>query len=114
MRETMRAHFLQHVPFEGLGSIAAWLDVHDVALTSTRFFEDSTLPSIDQVDVLIVMGGPMSVDDESRYPWPVKEKLFISEMLSQEKAVLGICLGAQLIASALGARVYPKRQREIG
>ena len=110
----MRAHLLQHVPFEGLASIHSWLDAHDATLTSTRFFEYATLPSIDKIDFLIVMGGPMSVNDESRYPWLVKEKRFISEMINREKAVLGICLGAQLITSALGSRVYPNNQREIG
>ena len=110
----MRAHLLQHVPFEGLGSIHSWLETHGANLTSTRFFEYTSLPSIDEIDLLIVLGGPMSVNDEGLYPWLAKEKRFISEMIGGQKAVLGICLGAQLIAAALGSRVYPNKQREIG
>lgn len=111
----MKTHVLQHVPFEGLGSIHAWLDARNARLSTTSFFEESwSLPAVDELDLLIVMGGPMSVNDEEVYPWLKDEKRFILEAIRANVPVLGICLGAQLIASALGARVYPGPQKEIG
>lgn len=110
----MRAHFFQHVAFEGLGSINSWFISHGATVTSTRFFEDAHLPNGEDIDLLIAMGGPMSVNDESLYPWLAAEKRFIKAIIDSGKAVLGVCLGAQLIANALGSRVYPDREKEIG
>ncbi|MGB3212162.1 MAG: type 1 glutamine amidotransferase [Desulforhopalus sp.] len=110
----MRAHYLQHVPFEGLGSIQTWLDMAGYDITTTRLYESTKLPNPDQLDLLILMGGPMSVNDEERFPWLRTEKQFVRHTIESGKAVLGICLGAQLIASALGESVYPNRRKEIG
>ncbi|MBU0964972.1 MAG: gamma-glutamyl-gamma-aminobutyrate hydrolase family protein, partial [Proteobacteria bacterium] len=110
----MRAHYFQHVPFEGLGSIALWLAAAGFEITSTRFFASAELPDLNMIDLLVVMGGPMSVNDEAELPWLVLEKRFIREAIEAGKPVLGICLGAQLIASALGARIYPNPVKEIG
>lgn len=110
----MRAHFFQHVPFEGLGSIEPWLRSSRAEITGTKFFQNATLPNVKDADLLIVMGGPMSVNDEVDLPWLVAEKRFIRQAVEEEKAVVGICLGAQLIASAMGARVYPNKEKEIG
>ncbi len=110
----MRAHYLQHVAFEGLGSIEPWLRNAGYEITATRFFESGVLPNPEKVDFLIVMGGPMSVNDEDEFPWLTREKDFIRTVIDAGKPVLGICLGAQLIASALGVRVYPNSVKEIG
>ncbi|MEE9911701.1 MAG: gamma-glutamyl-gamma-aminobutyrate hydrolase family protein [Deltaproteobacteria bacterium] len=110
----MRAHFFQHVPFEGLGCIGPWLEAAGFEITSTRFFESTDLPDPKKTDLLVVMGGPMSVNDEGEYPWLVSEKQFIREAIDSGVPVLGICLGAQLIASASGARVYRNPVKEIG
>ena len=110
----MRAHCLQHVPFEGLGSIEAWLGEKEWEITSTRFFESANLPDPSDVDLVIVMGGPMSANDEKEFPWLISEKAFLRQCISSGKSVLGICLGAQLIANAMGARVYRNRYKEIG
>ena len=110
----MRVHILQHVPFEGLGSIAPWLEARSAEVTATRLFEEARFPRASDIDWLIVMGGPMSVNDERRHPWLVSEKRFIAEAIAASKRVLGICLGAQLIASALGAKVLANPEREIG
>jgi GMP synthase-like glutamine amidotransferase len=110
----MRAHYFQHVPFEGLGSIESWLKVAGYEITSTRFFESTELPDIREIDMLVIMGGPMSVNDEAKYPWLVSEKQFIREAVNSGKPVLGICLGAQLIAAAFGAKVYRNSVKEIG
>lgn len=110
----MRAHYLQHVPFEGLGSIEPWLKMSGYEISRTPFFESAELPDINEFDILIVMGGPMSVNDDSRFPWLLKEKHFIRRAIEQRKPVLGVCLGAQLIANAMGARVYKNQFKEIG
>lgn len=110
----MRAHYLQHVPFEGLGSIAAWLNAQGYMVTSTHFYEANTLPDPNEIDLLIILGGPMSANDEDKLTWLIDEKAFIRACIQQGKRVLGICLGAQLIASALGARVYRNPVKEIG
>jgi GMP synthase-like glutamine amidotransferase len=110
----MRAHWLQHVPFEGLGSIEPWLRRAGCDVTVTRFHESPDLPDAADVDALVVMGGPMSVNDGERYPWLAAEKRFIRGTIEAGVPVLGVCLGAQLIAGALGARVYKSPRREIG
>jgi GMP synthase-like glutamine amidotransferase len=78
------------------------------------FFKSASLPHPNQIDLLVIMGGPMSINDEDAFPWLVPEKQFIREMIASGKPVLGICLGAQLIAGALGADVYPNGAKEIG
>jgi GMP synthase-like glutamine amidotransferase len=110
----MRVHVLQHVPFEGLGSIHHWLTNAQAKVTWTRFFESPDLPGEDEFDVLIALGGPMSVNDEASLPWLKDEKQLVRAAIQSGKGVLGICLGAQLMASALGARVYPGAHKEIG
>ena len=110
----MRAHYLQHVPFESLGSIDPWLESAGYQVTVTKLYESASTPSPSQLDLLIVMGGPMSVNDEERFPWLRLEKQFIRNTIESGKAVLGICLGAQLIANSLGESVYPNRRKEIG
>jgi len=110
----MRLHYFQHVPFEGLGSIEPWAKdmAHDI--TSTRLFAKDPVPNLDDIDWLVIMGGPMGIYQEDTYPWLVKEKKYIDQAIVNGKIVLGICLGAQLIADVLGARVYPNTYKEIG
>lgn len=110
----MRAHYLQHVPFEGLGSIETWLRDAKYEITNTRFYESDELPDIADIDLLVIMGGPMSVKDEQDYPWLVKEKKFIQRLIQTGKPTLGICLGAQLIATSMGGDVVPNSVKEIG
>lgn len=110
----MRAHYLQHVPFEGLGSIESWLHANGYEISATRLFDSEGLPNLQDFDLLVAMGGPMSVNDEKEFPWLAAEKEFVRDAIHSGKAVLGICLGAQLIAAALGARVYPNAVKEIG
>ena len=110
----MKIHWFQHVPFEGLGCIAPWLADNGHAVSCTRLWAGDAFPDIGRVDGLIVMGGPMGVYDEAIYPWLAEEKSFIKQIIAQDKPVLGICLGAQLIAEALGSRVWKNTQREIG
>ncbi|MCK9196778.1 MAG: gamma-glutamyl-gamma-aminobutyrate hydrolase family protein [Syntrophales bacterium] len=110
----MRSHYLQHVPFEGLGSIEPWLEAAGYEMANTRLFESAELPDPTMIDLLVVMGGPMSVNDEDKFPWLAPEKSLIRSAINSGKPVLGICLGAQLIASAMGAVVYRNSVKEIG
>ena len=110
----MLAHYLQHVPFEGLGSIQIWLQNAGYEITGTQFYESAELPLPDGIDLLVVMGGPMSVNDEDDYPWLVLEKEFVRKVIEAGNPVLGICLGAQLIATAMGGQVFPNSMKEIG
>lgn len=110
----MKVHILQHVPFEDIGSMASWLHERGAEVTYTRFFEGAALPKPADLDLVIAMGGPMSVNDEAALPWLRPEKEFIREAAGKGLPVLGVCLGAQLIASAHGARVYRNRYKEIG
>jgi GMP synthase-like glutamine amidotransferase len=110
----MLVHVLQHVAHEGPGSIAHWCTARGATVTTTSLWEGATLPCVDDFDMLVVLGGPMSVNDEPVFPWLIDEKRLIAHAVASGKAVLGICLGAQLIASALGAKVYPNAEPEIG
>jgi len=110
----MHTHYFQHVPFEGLGCIEPWLKNQGHHLTATRFHESNELPELETVDFLIVMGGPMGVNDLDQFPWLKAEKQFIRDFIASGKPVLGICLGAQLIASSLGASITRNPDKEIG
>ncbi len=105
-----RAVCLQHVPFEGPGAFATALSDRGVPL-ECYLVPEKGLPK-DPGDLLIVMGGPMSVNDPD--PWIAEETDFIRAALSAGKPVVGVCLGSQFMAKALGAAVEPGRALEIG
>ncbi len=110
----MRVHVFQHVEFEGLGSIGPWFETRGAKISYSRFFQGDPIPASENIDMLVAMGGPMSVNDEKKFPWLKQEKQFIRDTISKGVPVLGVCLGAQLVASALGARVYKNPVKEIG
>ena len=110
----MTIHVLQHVHFESPGYILEWANEQNIKVTYTRFFKGDELPDIQEIDGLVIMGGPMSVYDEEHISWLAEEKAFIRSCIYHKIPVLGICLGAQLIADVLGARVYPHSHQEIG
>jgi len=114
MNPSLRVHTLLHVPFEGIGCIADWIAKNNFSQTETRLWENANLPALEHFDLLVIMGGPMSVDDEKKFHWLHHEKIFIEETINQGKQVLGICLGSQLIANVLGAKVYQNNLKEIG
>jgi GMP synthase-like glutamine amidotransferase len=110
----MRYHCLQHVSFETPGFLINLIREKGHSLRTTALYREEPLPSAADFDALIIMGGPMSIHDEDVYPWLRAEKELIAAAIREGKKVLGICLGAQLIAAVLGARVYPNPQKEIG
>ena len=110
----MKIHYLQHMPDEGLGAIEAWVRQQGARLSATHLYDEQTLPALDDFDWLLVMGGPMNIYQEDEYPWLRAEKRFIRQAIKAGKVVLGFCLGGQLIADALGARVAPNHRMEIG
>ncbi len=110
----MRIHILQHESYESPGFIEQWIREKNFSLSYTRFYEDVWLPGFSEFDWLVIMGGPMGVYDEDKFGWLKMEKIFIKGAIDAGKVVLGICLGSQLIAAALGAKVYPNKHKEIG
>ena len=109
-----KIHYLQHAPFEDLGSIADWIAGKGHEVSCSRLYQGDALPALTDFDWLIIMGGPMNVDETDLYPWLAAEKKFIKAAIDNRLLVTGICLGAQLIASALGARVIKNPHKEIG
>ena len=111
----MRFHCLQHTPHLVPGHVADWLTAHGHALTFTRLFEpDAAFPALADFDGLLILGGHMSVHDETVFPWLRPEKEFLRQVLRAGKITLGIGLGAQLLAAALGGEVRPNPEPEIG
>ena len=122
MKSHLRVHYFQHIAGEGFGSCYDYLKEHQAKITATEFFalpvdlslELEALPDIDEVDLLIIMGGTMSVNDEANYPWLKLEKRWLRRYLSAGKPAIGLCLGGQLIANALGASVSRNQHQELG
>ena len=110
----MRLHYLQHIPFEDPANISVWAEKRGHSVSGSALYSSQQMPTTSQFDWLIILGGPMNVYEEQGYPWLAAEKRLIAEAIAQQKIVLGICLGAQLIADVLGARVYRNSQPEIG
>jgi len=109
----MRIHCLQHVSFEGPAAFLHWAKFKGHTFTTTKFYEDEEVPDLTSLDWLLVMGGPMNIYEEDIHPWLAEEKRFIHNAILAGKTVIGVCLGAQLIANALGGKVYAGEQ-EIG
>ena len=115
IKESRTCLVLRHVAFEGLGVLAELLPSYGFA---TRVCEVGVEPlpeaEIAACDLLIVLGGPIGVYETEAYPFLVAEKAAIAARLALKKPTLGICLGAQLMAAALGAKVAPGPAKEIG
>ena len=110
----MRVHVLQHVDFEDAAGIADWAADRGHALAATRLHAGEPLPGPGEFDFLVVMGGPMNVYEHVEHPWLEQEKAFLRRAVEAEKAVLGVCLGAQLLADVLGGAVRQGVHKEIG
>ena len=122
MTSHLKVHYFQHIAGEGFGSCYTYLKQQGAVISATEFFalpldqalEIEALPSIEDVDLLIIMGGTMSVNDEVNFPWLKIEKRWLRRYLAAGKPAIGLCLGGQLIANALGAAVSRNEQQELG
>ena len=122
MKSHLKVHYFQHIAGEGFGSCYQFLKQHHAKISATEFFalpvdrplDIEALPHVEDVDLLIIMGGTMSVNDEANYPWLKVEKRWLRRYLSMGKPAIGLCLGGQLIANALGAAVRRNERQELG
>lgn len=110
----MNLHVLQHESCETPGVIADWALERGHALTFTHLYRGESLPDSAAVDGLVVMGGPMNIYQDRLYPWLAAERRFLEAHVAAGKPAVGICLGAQLLADALGGRVHQNAEIEIG
>lgn len=108
----MRMHVMMHVEYEGPALIAEWAVEH--GHTVTRSLAPDTPPPLDEIDFLVVMGGTMSAADEAGFPWLADEKRYVADAIAARKLVLGICLGSQILAEAIGGKVRRNEYSEIG
>lgn len=109
----MRLAVILHCDFEGPAYIKDWAEENHHQLEEIHIYKDGVLPA-GHYDGYIFMGGSMSSNDHSELFWLIDEKQFISNLIRENKKVLGICLGAQLIANSVGCRVVPMPKKEIG
>jgi len=110
----MRIHSLEHQPAEGPGKIADWAAARGHTLVSTALYAGEPPPALDAFDLLVVMGGGMNIYQHRDHPWLVAEKEFLRRAIDAGKPILGICLGAQLLADVLGGKVFQNPEKEIG
>lgn len=110
----MNLLIIRNAPREGAGTIEGFLNRNRIGFVTVDIFEKQIIPEPDPFNGLIILGGPMSVNDEKEYPWLAEEMALIEKFASKGRKILGICLGAQLIAKVFGARVYPGSLKESG
>ncbi len=110
----MRVHTLINDPIAKEGWIKEWIDEKGYTISFTLVYDGAQLPVQKDFDVLIILGGTMGAYEENKYPWLKSIKQLIKEAINLNKYVLGICLGAQLLAEILGGKVYPHTHKEIG
>jgi GMP synthase (glutamine-hydrolysing) len=105
---------LQHVPFEGPGLIATVARERGIDLAVVRLDRGEALPAVTDVGGLVAMGGPMGVGESAEHPWLTGERALLAMAVARGVPVLGVCLGSQQLAAALGAEVTHGQEQEIG
>ena len=110
----MNVLIIKHVDIEGPGLFEYYLEQEKISYQIFELKPGVHLPKLDDLTHIVIMGGPMNVYEEDRYSFLREEDLFIKEAIQRGKTILGICLGAQLIAKALGAKVFKAPVKEIG
>jgi GMP synthase-like glutamine amidotransferase len=104
----------KNIEAEGPGTIEDFLNGKNIAYTILELSKTAYIPDPAEFDTLLMMGGPMSVNEEDLYPYIKKEEKLVRDFIAQDKRVLGVCLGAQIMAKALGSKVYKGAEKEIG
>ncbi len=110
----MQVLIVKNIPLEGPGTIEDFLRERGISYTIAELSKGETVEDTGLYSHLVVMGGPMAVYEMDRYPYLRGEAELIRSFIDKGKAVLGVCLGAQMVAHCLGARVYPGGVKEIG
>lgn len=110
----MNIHYLQHASTEGPGQIAPWATERGHTLSATHWYRGDAAPDPESIDFLAIMGGGMNIYEHRNHPWLMPEKDFIAAVIGKGKPVLGICLGAQLVADVMGGKVFQAPEIEIG
>jgi GMP synthase (glutamine-hydrolysing) len=110
----MKVLIVKHIDVEGPGLIEEWLRQEKISYSILDLNPGIRFLKVDDLSHIVLLGGPMNVYEEGSYPFLREEDLFIKEAIQRGKQVLGICLGAQLISKALGAKVYRAPAKEIG
>lgn len=110
----MRTLIFQHTAEETAGTLQNWLTERKQPHQIFKGFNGDKLPSAENFDFLVVLGGPMNIDEENKFPFLRDEKKFLESWLKTQKPMLGICLGGQMLAQVLGAKVMRHKHREIG
>lgn len=110
----MKFHVLQHAAYEGPGEIAAWAQKRGHTLGTSHPYRGDALPALQDFDALVIMGGEMNIYQYRDWPWLQPESEFIQAAVHHEKPAIGICLGAQFLADALGSRVVQNAVHELG
>jgi len=110
----MRVLVLQHIACEPPGTYEDVLRARGATIRRIELDEGARLPDRTAIDAIVCMGGPMSATDDSELPWLTEEKAFIADAVRAGTPFWGVCLGVQLLAASLGARVYPGPKPEVG
>ena len=110
----MRLLLLQHDPLDGPGALTAWAAEHGHSVVICLICQGESLPPLDSFDLLVSLGGPMGAYEEEKHLWLVTEKEYLREAVAEGKKILGLCLGCQLLADALGGRAFRHTCKEFG
>ncbi|MBZ4683614.1 MAG: hypothetical protein PWP46_1935 [Fusobacteriaceae bacterium] len=110
----MKIYCIKHVFFENPGIIEDWAKENNHEFIFIKMYENYKFPNIDNVDMLVILGGPMNIYEEEKYSFLKEEKEFIQKVIKANKKILGICLGAQLLSDLLGGKVVKNKEKEIG
>jgi len=113
----MKVHFVVHEAFESPGAYEAWVEERGYEASYSRVYERHAFPDVENIDLLVVLGGPQSpatTQEECPHFDAIAECALIAKAVAAQKAVVGVCLGAQLLGEALGARFGHSPEKEIG